>query len=337
MTTDLVEEAPPRASDPSRTRLVPRLIALGMLALIFGVVVKVQGGPQDYLSIFAWLWLVAVAWRIEAPPITHLAFLRDWSIPLALLMLYFYTREIADNLGIPVYYDYVIDADVWLGAGDTPSARLQEMWCGSPCDPAGAAPWYDRFFILVWMSHFTVALSVAVVFWLRNRPEFVRWMRRYLLINFTALVCYILVPTAPPWMASAEGRLPTTVERLGARAWVGPKPEGIAEADPSAWVGNDVAAMPSLHTGVAVMVALYVVYRLSSPWRWLALLYPVAMGTALVYLGEHYVTDLLGGVVLAVVVLAGCGRWERWRERRRLERELDAAGPGRDLVEAGSS
>ena len=59
---------------------------------------------------------------------------------------------------------------------------------------AGAAHWYDRFFILVWMSHFTVALTVAVVFWLRNRPEFVLWMRRYLIINFGALVCYVLVP-----------------------------------------------------------------------------------------------------------------------------------------------
>ena len=330
MTTDLAKEVAPHEVDPVRTRPIPRLIALGVLAAIFATVAFVQGGPQDYISIFAWLWLLSVAWRIEAEPVTHLAFIRDWSIPLALLMLYFYTREIADNLGIPVHYAYVIDFDVWLGGGDTPSARLQELWCGSPCAPAGAAHWYDRFFILVWMSHFTVALTVAVVFWLRNRPEFVLWMRRYLIINFGALVCYVLVPTAPPWMASLEGRLPTEVQRLGAKAWVGPRPEGVGGADPASWVGNQVAAMPSLHTGVAVMVALYGIYRFSTPWRWLLLLYPLSMSVALVYLGEHYVADVIGGVALAVVVLAGCARWEAWRERRRLERLLGE--PAREAV-----
>jgi membrane-associated phospholipid phosphatase len=331
MTTDLAAESTRQADDSVRTRPIPRLIALGVLALLFAIVFYVQGGPQDYVSIFAWLWLLSVAWRIEARPVTHLAFLRDWWLPLALLMLYFYSREIADNLGIPIHYSYVIDFDVWLGRGDTPTAHLQALWCGSPCDPTSAAHWYDRFFIVVWMSHFTVALTLAVVFWLRNRPEFVLWMRRYLVINFCALACYVVIPTAPPWMASLEGRLPTEVQRLGARAWVGPRPEGVGDPDPASWAGNQVAAMPSLHTGVALMVALYAIYRLSTSWRWLAILYPAAMGLALVYLGEHYVADLVGGAVLAVVVLAGCTRWESWRERRRLDRS-PVATPPRELV-----
>jgi membrane-associated phospholipid phosphatase len=112
---------------------------------------------------------------------------------------------------------------------------------------------------------------------------------------------------------------------------VGPKPDGVGEVDPAAWVGNQVAAMPSLHTGVAVMVALYAVYRLTSPWRWLTLLYPLSMGTALVYLGEHYVADLLGGVVLAVLVLGACTRWEAWRRRGRDERPVDALAPSPSL------
>jgi membrane-associated phospholipid phosphatase len=330
MTTDLLEEARRHESATAGARPVPRLVALGVLALIFATVVYVQGGPQDYVSIFAWLWLLSVAWNIEARPVTHLAFVRDWSIPLALLSFYFYSREIADNLGIPVYYSYVIDFDVWLGRGDTPSAHLQALWCGSPCDPAGAANWYDRFFILVWMSHFTVGLTLAAAFWLRNRREFVLWMRRYVVVNFSALVCYLAIPTAPTWMASLEGRLPSDVYRLGAKAWVGPRPEGVGEADPASWAGNQVAAMPSLHTAVALMVALYGISRLRTPWRWLFLLYPLSMGLALVYLGEHYVADLAGGVALAVVVLTACTRWESWRERRRFER-LPFAEPSRDV------
>ena len=50
-------------------------------------------------------------------------------------------------------------------------------------------------------------LTIAAVLWVRNRAEWIKWMRRYVLINFGALVIYILYPMAPPWMASEEGWL----------------------------------------------------------------------------------------------------------------------------------
>lgn len=314
MTTEIAPHRPARpAPMEEATRPRVRATAVAVFIATFVLVVSFRGWPQDYFSIFAWLWLLAVAWNAEARPITHLGFVRDWSVPLALLMLYFYSREIADDLGMPVRYSEPIDVDKWLGFGDTPSARLQAVLCGSPCDPSTMAHWYDRIFIIVWMSHFTVGLSVAVVFWLRNRLEFRRWMRRYLTLNFSALICYLLIPTAPPWMASAEGRLPSEVQRLSARAWVGPRPEGVGAADPTAWAGNAVAAMPSLHAGVAFLVAMYAVQRFRTGWRWLILLYPLAMSFSLVYLGEHYVADVLAGAACAAAVLAASTAWERWR------------------------
>ena len=76
-------------------------------------------------------------------------------------------------------------------------------------------------------------------------------------------------------------------------------------------VGNPVAAMPSLHAGIALMVAVYAVQRLRSPYRWLLLVYPMLMALALVDFGEHYVIDILAGWLLAGIVLIGCHRWER--------------------------
>jgi membrane-associated phospholipid phosphatase len=318
MTTDLAPPRPARVSpDDDSTRPSVRALAVGVFLISFVAVVYVHGWPQDIISTFAWLWLFSVAWNIEGQPIKRFIFIRDWSLALVLLVLYIYTREIADNLGMTVRYSEPIEVDKWLGFGDTPSARLQSVLCGSPCDPSSMAQWYDRFFIVVWMSHFTVGLGFAVMLWLRNRQEFKKWMRRYLALNFTALVCYVLVPTAPPWMASAEGRLPSEVYRLSARAWVGPRPDGVGGADPAAWAGNAVAAMPSLHAAMAFLVALYAVQRFSSPWRWLFLLYPLAMSFALVYLGEHYVTDVLAGAACAALVLAASTAWERRRDRRR--------------------
>ena len=311
MTTDIAPHRPVRPPPQEEvTRPLARVIAVGAFLAIFVTIVYLRGSPQDYLSVFAWLWLLSVAWNIEARPVSHLRFLRDWSFPLALLMLYFYSREIADDLGMTVRYSEPIVVDKWLGFGDTPSARLQSVMCGSPCDPSTMAHWYDRVLIIVWMSHFTVGLSVAVIFWLRNRVEFGKWMRRYLGLTFAALVCYVLIPTAPPWMASAEGRLPTEVHRLSARAWVGPRPEGVGAADPSAWAGNAVAAMPSLHAGVAFLVAMYAIQRFRGGWRWSLLLYPAAMSFALVYLGEHYVADVLAGAAFAAGVLVASTAWE---------------------------
>ena len=109
------------------------------------------------------------------------------------------------------------------------------------------------------------------------------------------------------------GALPADIHRLTARAWIGPRPEGIDY--PAGWIGNSVAAMLSqTPAGVAFLVALYAIQRFSSPVRWLALAYPLAMSTALVYLGEHYVVDVVAGALVAVAVLALASRWERNRD-----------------------
>ena len=66
-------------------------------------------------------------------------------------------------------------------------------------------------------------------------------------------------------------------------------------------MGNKVAAMPSLHCGIACLVVLYGISRLRTPYRWLLLLYPLAMALALTYFAEHYVIDAICGA-----------RWRGW-------------------------
>ena len=52
-------------------------------------------------------------------------------------------------------------------------------------------------------------------------------------------------------------------------------------------------------------------------WRWLLALYPVAMAVSLVYLGEHYVSDIVLGWLYAVVVfVVGSRLYDRWAARR---------------------
>src|SRR5206468_5575713 len=67
--------------------------------------------------------------------------------------------------------------------------------------------------------------------------------------------------------------------------------------------GNPVAAMPSLHFATSVMAASLLA-ETGPVAGSIGSAYALALGFALVYLGEHYVADLLAGVALTAVVRA---------------------------------
>src|SRR5262245_35106600 len=275
---------------------------------------KLRGIPNDTISVFVCLWFGTIAWDIEAPWRYHLRFVRDWSIPMLGLVIYFYSRGFTDELGLPVHYTMPIRFDEWFsslfGGGNTlPTVHLQHALCGDPCLRESDPRWYDVFFTTVYASHFLTGLTIAAILWVRRREEWLKWMRRYVAINFGALAVYILYPMAPPWMASEQGYIQDAIPRLTGRGW---RDLGLGRFDlVLQGVGNPVAAMPSLHAGITFLVAMYGIWRLRSPLRFLLLLYPLAMCVALVYYGEHYVVDVLAGALLAAMVMAGCGLWER--------------------------
>jgi membrane-associated phospholipid phosphatase len=170
----------------------------------------------------------------------------------------------------------------------------------------------------VYYSFFFVPLIMAATLWVRNRTAWVAFMRRYLTLYLLALVVYVVYPMAPPWMASRDGVVSADIDRLASRGWYDLGEVGIHQTMSA--VTNQVAAMPSLHAGVALLVALYAMSRSRSPWRWLLLLYPLAMGFLLVYYAEHYVVDIAAGFLVAGLTMWGCAVWERWRGQ---DREAD--------------
>ena len=281
-------------------------------AALVGWVIAV-GVPADPFQMFAWLWLAAIAWRWGVPAREHLAFGRDWWPAFAVLVVYLYCRGVSDELvGAGVHWTMPIAVDDWLTGGrGLPTAHLQQAVCGDPCVRSIPPRWYDVFFTTVYYSHFVVALGLALVLWVRDRTDWAAWLSRYLTMNVAALVVYVIYPMAPPWLASQQGYTLETMPRLTGRGWSDIGLGGFHVI--LAKVGNPVAAMPSLHGGIAMLVAMWTIYRLSSPWRWLALLYPAVMAFALVYYAEHYVIDIIAGWALAAAVMLGVGWWERRR------------------------
>jgi membrane-associated phospholipid phosphatase len=212
------------------------------------------------------------------------------------LVAYDASRGLADGLGMTVHVADVAAADRWLGAGVLPTVWLQQH--------VDSRAW-EVLATLVYCSHFVVTPLVLAVLWSRDRPQWGRYVRMVLALSLAGLLTYVLYPAAPPWLAAKEGVI-EPVERISNAGWaVLGLPRAGALLEQSQAQVNLVAAVPSLHTGFAVLVCLFLLPAARRTWQRTGLvLYAVLMPVVLVWSGEHYVVDtLLGALYAALVVL----------------------------------
>jgi membrane-associated phospholipid phosphatase len=92
--------------------------------------------------------------------------------------------------------------------------------------------------------------------------------------------------------------VPETLRQLGGHTVNAAVTKGAAYSNP-------VAAMPSLHGAIPLMLLLFAWPLVRRRTRILLGVYVVAMLLTLVYGGEHYVTDILLGYVYAAVSVYG--------------------------------
>lgn len=199
---------------------------------------------------------------------------------------------LVNRLGIPLHVDGPADADR-LVFGHVPTVWLQRHLVTGP------PHWYDALAALVYVTHFLVLPLVTAVTWFRARDRFRTWLQRVLLLTGSGFAVYVLYPAAPPWWAAAQGRT-GEIERISTTGWDYLHLEPVARL--TAWGqdgSNPVAAMPSLHAGMAFLVLLHLWPRAGSTSRVLLAGYAVAMALTLVYTGEHYVVDVVAGWGLA--------------------------------------
>ncbi|HEY2174102.1 MAG TPA: phosphatase PAP2 family protein [Mycobacteriales bacterium] len=303
-----------------RWRTIRRRAVVGY-ALVLVIFIVTVGVPEDREGLLLWI-LAALGIRcLGRGWASFRRVLIDWLPFTAVLIAYDYTRGIADNLGIATHVIEPAHADMWLFHGVLPTYWLQQHLF-----VPGHPRWYDAVVTLVYTSHFLVTPIAAVILWVRNRQRWVGFITRIIVLSLAGLLTYVLYPMAPPWYAARAGLI-EPVRRISSVGWqvLGLNHAGSVLAGAQASV-NAVAAMPSLHTATATLIALYFIPR--APWWGKILLacYPLLMGLALVYSGEHYVLDLLFGYVYAVVVMVVVGAGERWWAGRRRHRQTLSPG-----------
>jgi len=195
---------------------------------------------------------------------------------------------------------YPIRIDRAIGVGRLPTSRLQALLMR----PDGRIGVVDRALTFAhWAWFFEPHLALLYIL-IRDEDRFVRAARQMAGAFDLGCAAYIAVPTAPPWWAAEQGytgddRVQRRMFEVGEETW-----GRVWEPLRDSFDGNPWAAMPSLHFGASVLAAILLTE--SEPragavgWT-----YAATLGLALVYLGEHYVIDLLAGLGLVAFVRFG--------------------------------
>ncbi|MDO8498552.1 MAG: phosphatase PAP2 family protein [bacterium] len=220
-------------------------------------------------------------------------FIRDWSAPIVLLLSYDYLRGLAPKLISQAHVFPMINFDKAI-FGSIPTNDLQSLLFADKL-----VHWYDYVATVFYMSHFIVPMLVGFIFWLTGREIFKDYFLALLLLSYAAFFTYVLFPAVPPWMASQYGVIPE-VFKIMDKVFLS-FPQGIDLPSVYKFVGaNLVAAVPSLHAAYPFLTLLFFVKRFKS---WGLLVFPYVLGVwlTIVYLGEHYVFDIVVGVLYASI------------------------------------
>lgn len=252
---------------------------------------------------------IAVLWPRSRKRDLALFFGQMWAFAVSHELPFDNPERLRERLRI----EYPIKIDRWIGRGVLPNARLQRALHQGPAGPTLTK-------VSAWAHWLWFIEPYGALFWilLRKNAKFPQSARQMAVVFDIGCALYFLVPTAPPWWASENGYTRREVKsRSGLEGDHGIEIDETVKRvmvefgedllGPS-WTrifgtlnGNPWAAMPSLHFATAIMAAILVSDAGGQIEGAVAWAYAITLGFALVYLGEHYVTDLLAGAGVVAI------------------------------------
>jgi membrane-associated phospholipid phosphatase len=223
------------------------------------------------------------------------ALIKDWFVFIAFIYLFDSLRGtiylLTCKLSLPVYTLYVIKIEKLL-FNQIPSVFLQSRLLDTMSP--GNFSWLEKILTFFHGSHFVAFLLIGFLIWLNKLYYFRLYKISFYLAMGVGLLGYLFVPTVPPWMAASQFTLIPPLTHFNVVLYNMLIPDISNGFDT-----NPIAAMPSLHALFPILCSLL----LWSFYRWKAVpfyLYTLLVLFTIIYSGDHYVTDVLAGMVLAI-------------------------------------
>jgi membrane-associated phospholipid phosphatase len=140
--------------------------------------------------------------------------------------------------------------------------------------------------------HFPLVVITSATLWYFRRSLFGKYMVAMIITSYASLATFILLPTAPPWY---QGVAVDLYQSTGSSVL----PNALSSAI-SMIESDKFAAFPSLHTAY-VLIFAYFMIKLDRRLAFVAI--PVVVGVlfSTLYLGQHYLIDLIGGALYALI------------------------------------
>jgi membrane-associated phospholipid phosphatase len=252
------------------------------------------------LGLIHWL----VVWHFLDRAGKTLGFLRHF-YPVVLYAGFFAETGLLDQMFVQGYLDPVVIGWDHRLFGFQPSLVFMEQ-----------LPFLlvSEIFYSAYFSYYVMIGGVGLTLYLRNRRQFFHYVSVVSFVFYFCYILYIFLPVVGPpifFRAIPGYNLPANLQQL---ASVAQYPEAVK----SGWFYRIMkwiyqvfeapgAAIPSSHVAIA-LCTVYFSFRYIRGIRWLHLIMVVLLCLATVYCRYHYVSDVLAGIAIAVLLIP-TGNW----------------------------
>ena len=207
-------------------------------------------------------------------------FVKTFSPFIISFLSYEALNRLIDTMPRSIHVQEPLIVDSWM-FGAVPTLMFQQHFRTPILDCVGA---------VFYSMHFIAPTVFALLLW-RYRPEhYQKYTLAFAICTYSALLTFLVYPVAPPWYGVKATRVLFQIDNsLGVPVF-----KTIYD-----YIGvNPFAAFPSLHSAFPWLIAVFAL----KAWRKKALpvlILPTMIWFSAVYLGEHYVVDVVGGIMYA--------------------------------------
>lgn len=256
-----------------------RVLSIGLPAIyawilsVFCLTYKVFPGPEFIVLLF----FIYAAYSKRT---RH--FVKDW-IPFVTLFVSFEAMYglVGSVSGIVHVQEPIrVESELF---GTIPTLLLQHLYRTPILDYLGA---------IFYSLHFIAPTVFAFVLWKYHPKHYWKYSLAFAVCTYSALITFLIYPVAPPWYGVNATRVLFQVDHdLGLPIY-----RSIFDFIQP----NPFAAFPSLHATYPWLISLYAL-KIGKKKALPILVLPGFVWFSAVYLGEHYVVDILGGIAYATL------------------------------------